>query len=108
MKHFILGYTDVSRKGAVSVLYAGDSRAEARKALFAGGPGIVVADYVCNPQVSQSKRFRREAGTPPPPVKPPKPAPPEPKAKAEKPLPKPLPLPSKHGHTPEMAGEAGG
>lgn len=66
MKHFVLGYTHPSRKGAVTVLYAGDSRADARLALFAGGEGIVLTDYVCNPQISQSKRHlaRKAAPTP--------------------------------------------
>lgn len=58
MKHFVLGYNHPSRKGAVTVLYAGDSRAEARTALFAGGEGIVLTDYICNPQISQTKRHR--------------------------------------------------
>jgi phosphoglycolate phosphatase-like HAD superfamily hydrolase len=83
MKHFVLGYAHPSRKGAVTVLYAGDSRADARAAMFAGGEGIVVTDYICNPQVSQSKRFSAviaEAA----PAPEPKPAPKaEAKAKAE-------------------------
>jgi hypothetical protein len=92
MKHFVLGYAHPSRKGAVTVLYAGDSRAEARTALFAGGEGIVLTDYVCNPQISQSKRHRAGTAAPqeteviPEPVEE-APAPEKPKKeKAEKPL----------------------
>ena len=94
MKHFVLGYSNPSRKGAVTVLYAGDSRAEARTALFAGGEGIVLTDYVCNPQISQSKRHRAATAAPqetepetiPEPVEE-APAPEKPKKeKAEKPL----------------------
>jgi hypothetical protein len=92
MKHFVLGYAHPSRKGAVTVLYAGDSRAEARTALFAGGEGIVLTDYVCSPQISQSKRHRAAPAAPqekeeiPAPVEE-APAPEKPKKeKAEKPL----------------------
>ena len=92
MKHFVLGYAHPSRKGAVTVLYAGDSRAEARTALFAGGEGIVLTDYVCNPQISQSTRHRAATSAPqekeeiPEPVEE-TPAPEKPKKeKAEKPL----------------------
>jgi hypothetical protein len=92
MKHFVLGYSNPSRKGAVTVLYAGDSRAEARTALFSGGEGIALTDYICNPQISQSKRHRAGTAAPqeteeiPSPVEE-APAPEKPKKeKAEKPL----------------------
>ena len=104
MKHFVVGYSDPSRKGAVTVLYAGDSRAEAREALFAGGEGIALTDYICNPQISQTRRHRgqtAEARWAPvvttPATAPEKPAP---KAKTEKP--KPLALPAKTSSPSDM------
>lgn len=71
MKHFVFGYTHPTRKGAVTVLYAGDSRAEAIAALQQGAAGIARTDYVCNPQIARSKRFRTEEGLPSARVEPP-------------------------------------
>jgi hypothetical protein len=105
MKHFVLGYPDPARKGAVTVLYAGDSRADARQAMFEGGAGIAVTDYICNPQVSQSRRHRsRTALSSRPPAPAPKGNPPPPEITPEEPLETaPLPLPKKARPRPPVA-----